>query len=105
MTMIWVMILLMLVTYLFMAQRRQDEFAVAYARKECERHQVQYLECARQGHKFMKIEGAWRFRTLYIVDFSGDGQSRYHADMQLRGNRLARFDMPAYKAPNVVFSQ
>lgn len=105
MTMIWILLLMMSVTYGFMAQRRQDEFAIAYAKKECERHQVQYLECARSNHKFVKQAGAWRFRTIYLVDFSGDGQSRYQATMWMKGNRLAAFEMPAYKAPNVVFLQ
>lgn len=103
MTMIWMLLLLMLITYGFIAQRRQDEIAIAYAMKECQRHQVQYLDCARSNHTFIKQNGAWRFRTIYLVDFSGDGHSRYQATMLMKGNRLAAFEMPAYKAPNVVF--
>ena len=105
MTMIWVLLVMMLITYGFIAQRRQDEFAIRYAKAECDRHQVQYLECARIGHKLTKIAGVWRLRTYYIVAFSGDGQSRYQAEMLMRGNRLAHFDMPAYRASNVVFLQ
>lgn len=97
MTSIWILLTAMLVAYLFLQQRRQDERAVALAKHLCEQHQVQFLECARIGHRLLKQQGAWRFRTCYQVDFSGDGQSRYQAELQLKGFRLASFDMPAFR--------
>ena len=87
----------MLVVYLFMQQRKQDERATALARQLCEQQQVQFLECARSGHKLQKVNGTHRLRTLYLVDFSGDGHSRSQAELWLKGLRLAAFELPPFR--------
>ncbi len=92
----WLLVV-MAIVYWFMQQRKQDERATALARQLCEQQQVQFLECARSGHKFQVINGQRRLRTLYIVDFSGDGESRYQAELWLKGLRLAAFNMPPYR--------
>jgi len=92
-----VLLILMLVAYLFWQQRRQDERAVALARQLCQQQQVQYLDCARDGHKWVTHKGRRGFRTLYLVDFSGDGESRYQAELWLKGLRLADFILPPFR--------
>lgn len=92
-----VLIVLMLIAYLFLMQRRQDERAIALARQLCQQQQVQYLDCARDSHQFTQLQGKRGFRTLYLVDFSGDGESRYQAQLWLNGLRLADFVLPAFK--------
>lgn len=87
----------MLVVYWFIQQRKQDERATALARQLCEQQQVQFLECARAGHKLQSINGKKRLRTLYLVDFSGDGESRYQAELWLKGLRLAVFELPPFR--------
>ncbi|MBU1310587.1 MAG: DUF3301 domain-containing protein [Gammaproteobacteria bacterium] len=83
--------------YLFWQQRKQDERAVVIARQLCQQQQLQLLDCGRSGHSFRRINGRLRFITLYQVDFSGDGESRYQAELLLSGMRLAAFNLPAYR--------
>lgn len=85
------------ICYLFWLQRKQDERAIVVARQLCQQQQLQLLDCGRSGHSFRRINGRLRFITLYQVDFSGDGESRYQAELLLSGMRLAAFNLPAYR--------
>lgn len=85
------------ICYLFWMQRKQDERAVVVAGQLCQQQQLQLLDCGRSGHSFRKINGRLRFITRYQVDFSGDGESRYQAELLLSGMRLAAFNLPAYR--------
>ncbi|HEY0922123.1 MULTISPECIES: DUF3301 domain-containing protein [Rheinheimera] len=85
------------ICYAFWLQRKQDERAVVVARQLCQQQQLQMLDCGRSGHSFRKINGRLRFITSYQVDFSGDGESRYQAELLLSGMRLAEFNLPAYR--------
>ena len=85
------------ICYLFWLQRKQDERAVVVARQLCQQQQLQLLDCGRSGHSFRRINDRLRFITLYQVDFSGDGESRYQAELLLSGMRLAAFNLPAYR--------
>lgn len=97
MSSIAVLLALMLVAYLFLIQRRQDERATALAKQLCQQQQVQFLDCARDGHRWVKLSRQSGFRTLYLVDFSGDGESRYQAELWLKGLRLADFVLPPFR--------
>lgn len=94
---VFILILLMLVTYLFLLQRRQDERATGLAKQLCQQQQIQFLDCARVSHRWTTVNGKKGFRTLYLVDFSGDGESRYQAELWLKGQKLAAFELPAFK--------
>ena len=85
------------ICYVCWQQRKQDERAVVVARQLCQQQQLQMLDCGRSGHSFRKINGRLRFITSYQVDFSGDGESRYQAELLLSGRRLAEFNLPAYR--------
>jgi len=90
-------LLVFVICYFFWLQRKQDERALVLARSLCQQQQLQFLECGRSGHRFTKIQGRWRFLTQYQVDFSGDGDSRYQAELMLCGMRLAAFNLPVYR--------
>lgn len=94
-----VLLLLLLgsICYLFWMQRKQDERALRVARQLCQQQQLQLLDCGRSGHQFTRIDGKLRFITCYQVGFSGDGESRYQAELLLNGMRLAAFNLPAYR--------
>jgi hypothetical protein len=92
----WVLAL-MVVALLFWRQRQQDERATALARQLCQAQQIQFLECARVGYRRTDHAGRKGFFALYQVDFSGDGESRYQAELWLRGNRLSDFRLPAFR--------
>lgn len=85
------------ICYLFWLQRKQDERAVLLARQLCQQQQLQMLDCGRSGHSFRVIQNRRRFITLYQVDFSADGESRYQAELLLSGMRLAAFNLPAHR--------
>lgn len=97
MSSIAVLLALMLVAYLFLLQRRQDERATALARQLCQQQQVQFLDCARESHRWVKLNQKAGFRTLYLIDFSGDGESRYQAELWMKGLRLADFKLPPFR--------
>jgi hypothetical protein len=85
------------ICYLFWQQRKQDERALMLARQLCQQQELQLLDCGRSGYSFMRINGRLRFISRYQVDFSGDGESRYQAELLLSGMRLAAFNLPAYR--------
>lgn len=87
----------MVLVLLFWRQRQQDERAGALARQLCKAQQIQFLECARVGYKLKNVNGQRGFYALYQVDFSGDGESRYQAELWLQGNRLSDFRLPAFR--------
>jgi hypothetical protein len=91
------LLLISTVCYLFWLQRKQDERALLLAKQLCQQQQLQMLDCGRTGHSFRKISARLRFITLYQVDFSSDGESRYQAELLLSGMRLAAFNLPAYR--------
>jgi hypothetical protein len=91
------LLLISSICYLFWLQRKQDERAIMLARQLCQQQQLQLLDCGRSGHSFKKINGRLRFITAYQVDFSGDGESRYQAELLLSGMRLAAFNLPTYR--------
>ncbi|MGI5309232.1 DUF3301 domain-containing protein [Rheinheimera sp. WS51] len=94
-----VLLLLVLtgICYGFWLQRKQDERASLLAKQLCQQQELQLLDCARQKYCFKKHNGSLRFLTSYQVDFSGDGESRYQAELLLSGMRLAAFQLPAYR--------
>ena len=92
-----ILLLLMFIAYLFLIQRRQDERATALAKQLCQQQQIQFLDCARDSHRWIALKGKKGLRTLYLVDFSGDGESRYQAELWLKGQKLVAFELPAFK--------
>lgn len=85
------------ICYGFWLQRKQDERARMLARQLCQQQQLQLLDCGRNGHSLKKLNGNLRWVTSYQVDFSGDGQSRYQAELLLKGMRLAQFTLPPHR--------
>lgn len=93
-------ILLLVLTsicYGFWLQRKQDERATQLARQLCQQQSLQLLDCGRNSHSIRKHNGSLHWLTSYHVDFSGDGESRYQAELLLSGMRLAAFNLPAYR--------
>ncbi|MBP8227931.1 MAG: DUF3301 domain-containing protein, partial [Pararheinheimera sp.] len=82
---VWLLLLGMAFVYAFLLQRKQDETAIKLAKHLCKQQQLQFLECARGKHQFAKLDNRWRWFTSYQVDFSGDGESRYQAELRLSG--------------------
>lgn len=97
MTTIWLLLLLVSIVYGFWLQRQQDERAILLAKQLCRQHQLQFLECGRQGHRFSKLNDRRRWFTYYQVDFSSDGESRYQAVLTMQGLRLANFNQPPHR--------
>ncbi|WP_333606551.1 DUF3301 domain-containing protein [Arsukibacterium sp.] len=97
MTSVWLILLLVSIMYLFWLQRKQDERALLLARQLCKQQELQLLDCGRNRHCWRKQSGKWRWLTLYQVDFSADGESRYQAELLLSGLRLAAFNLPPHR--------
>lgn len=97
MTFSYLLLAVMAIALLFWRQRQQDERATALAKQLCKAQQIQFLECARVGYRRTNPAGEKGLYALYQVDFSGDGESRYRAELWLRGNRLSEFRLPAFR--------
>ena len=91
------LLLISTICYVFWLQRKQDERARLLSKQLCQLQQLQMRDSGRNGHSFRKINGRLRFITLYQVDFSADGESRYPAELLLAGMRLAAFTLPAHR--------
>lgn len=91
------LLLISTICYLFWMQRKQDERARQLAKQLCKQQELQMLDCGRNGHSFRRVNGRLRFITLYQVDFSADGESRYPAELLLNGMRLAAFNLPTHR--------
>ncbi|MDP4528015.1 DUF3301 domain-containing protein [Alkalimonas delamerensis] len=95
----WLIIGLLVICYLFWLQRKQDERAILLARHLCKQRDLQYLDCARLGHKLEQRQGRLRWLTYYCIDFSSDRESRYQATLSLNGLQYTAFEVPPHRLP------
>ncbi|MFC4656822.1 MULTISPECIES: DUF3301 domain-containing protein [Rheinheimera] len=94
---VWLLLAVMAFAYAFLLQRKQDEVAEKLARQLCKQQQLQFLECARDGHQFARLDHRFRWFTRYKVDFSSDGESRYQGELRLSGLRYLSFQLPPHR--------
>ena len=74
-------------------------FAVAHARRECEKHGVQLLDqTVQQVRVSMSRDqnNQWRFWREYHFEYSHDGQERYSGSLTLLGQRVVRVALETF---------
>ncbi len=95
---IYYLLIVCLVFWYFVYLRKVSEFARLHARKYCEKESLQYIAIARRSSrlKFSQREGIYWY-SLFDLEFSGDGESQHQGVISLRGYKLDKIDLPAYR--------
>ena len=95
---IYYLLFVALIFWYFVYLRRVSEYARSHANKYCKQENLQFLAIARLSSKFRfsKRYGP-HWISQFDLEFSGDGESKYHGTMTLRGYKLDKIDTPAYR--------
>lgn len=95
---IYYLIFAALLFWYFAYLRRVSEYARSHANKYCKKENLQFLSIARLSSKprFSKKLGPY-WESHFDFEFSGDGTSKYHGNMKLKGYKLDNIDTPAYR--------
>ncbi|WP_299020360.1 DUF3301 domain-containing protein [uncultured Photobacterium sp.] len=85
--------------YLFWQQRRQTELAQQFIDQRCASLGLQLLAIARGAHKLKDKKGRWRWHTVYLFEFSANGQDSYQGYVVMRGFHPMKFHVPPHHMP------
>lgn len=95
---IYYLLLVSLIFWYFIYLRRVSEFARKYATKYCESEALQFISIARISSRprFSSAHGL-HWLSIFELEFSGDGESQHIGTVSLRGYKLEKVDLPAYR--------
>jgi len=95
---IYYLLIVALVFWYFVHLRKVSEFARQHAKKYCDQERLQFISIARRSSRFrFNQKHGPHWYSLFDLEFSGDGESRYLGVMSLRGYKLEAVDIPAYR--------
>ncbi len=82
----------------FIYLRKIAEAARKHALNYCEKEDLQYIAIARRSSRltFNKQLGLF-WRSIFDIEFSGDGESSYQGAIILHGLKLVDIELPAYR--------
>ena len=89
---IFFLVLVSALIYWYTAQQAKT-FAVVFAKRECDKHDVQLLDQTVQQQKLSLSRNhahQWRFWREYRFEYSSDGINRYQGRLVILGHRLLR---------------
>ena len=95
---IYYLLFFCLICWYFIYLRKLAEAARKHANRYCEQNNLQFIAIARRSSRltFTKKHGlVWR--SLFDIDFSGDGESSNSATLTLIGLKLDSVDVPPYR--------
>ncbi|MDV5171730.1 DUF3301 domain-containing protein [Photobacterium rosenbergii] len=92
-------LLLAIVGYLFWQQRRQTELANYFINQRCEHLGLQLLNTARGEHRLRDRNGRWGWHTIYLFEFSADGQDAYQGHIVMKGFHPLTIHVPPHRMP------
>ena len=88
---------LLLIGFQFWRIRSISERANLHIQQYCQTHQLQLLSVARRktrlSFKYAKID----WHSVFVFEFSGNGEDRYVGEMGLIGQRVLRTHLPPYR--------
>jgi hypothetical protein len=95
---LWLIMTVSAVIYFFWLNRKIAEAAQAHAKNQAEKLQVQLLDvaCKKQRLGLLRT-GKPGLKSIFIFDFSSDGQSRYQAEMTMEDIKLVDVLVPPHK--------
>jgi len=90
-------LLLLAVGFQFWRIRSISERAYGHVEHYCNTHQLQLLSVARKktrlSFKYAKIDW-W---SVFVFEFSGNGEDRYVGEMEMIGQKVLRTQLPPYR--------
>jgi len=95
---IYYLLIVCLVFWYFVHLRRIAEFARKHANHYCKSERLQFISIARSSSRlrFDKENGLYWF-SIFELEFSGDGNSKYNGNMSLIGYKLDSINLPTYR--------
>jgi hypothetical protein len=95
---IYLLLFIFLVIWYFIYLRKIAESARKQAIAYCENKGLQYIAVARRSSRLQcnKELGVF-WRSIFDLEFSGDGESSYQGEMTLHGLKMIAIDLPAYR--------
>lgn len=95
---IYYLLIVGLIFWYFIYLRKVSECARNHINSYCSTESLQFISLARKSSRinFNKRYGP-HWISIFEFEFSGDGESSYLGEMQLRGYKVDNINMPAYK--------
>lgn len=95
---IYYLLIVSLVFWYFIHLRKISEYAKKHINSYCNTESLQFISLARRSSRlsFNKQHGP-HWISVFEFEFSGDGESSYLGEMQLRGYKVDSINMPPYK--------
>jgi len=95
---LWLIMAVSGVIYFFWLNRKIAEAAQEHAKNQAEKLQVQLLDvaCKKQRLGFLRT-GKPGLKSIFIFDFSSDGQTRYQAELSMEDVKLVNVLVPPHK--------
>lgn len=85
------------IAFQFWRLRGMAEFSIAYARRYCEKNQLQFLSLARRSTRISAFKGRLDWKVVYQLEFSSNHEDAYIGTMTSHGSRVIEMNLPAYK--------
>ncbi|XPF94300.1 DUF3301 domain-containing protein [Colwellia sp. RE-S-Sl-9] len=95
---IYYLLIVCLIFWYFIYLRKISEYARSHINTYCNTENLQFISLARKSSRisFDKRHGP-HWVSVFEFEFSGDGESSYLGEMQLRGYKVDGVNMPPYK--------
>lgn len=95
---VWIIILVSTLLYLFWQDRRAAETAREYAKRHCEKLNVQFLSIACQRKRLGILKnGKPGLKTAFMWEFSSNGEDTYVGTLHLEDAKVISVDVPPHK--------
>ncbi len=87
----------MLLSFVFIQQRKQTELAHRAIQRKCKALNLQLLSVARGSYRLRLPNGTLRLHTQYHFDFSSLGDDCYTGELYMIGFTPHRFIIPPHR--------
>ena len=95
---IWLILCVSVVIYLFWVDRLAAENAREFAKRHCEKQQVQFLSIACNKKRLGILDnGKPGLKSEFSWEFSSTGQDSYTGTLYLHNGKIVKVDMPPHK--------
>ncbi|MGJ8691193.1 MAG: DUF3301 domain-containing protein [Thalassotalea sp.] len=95
---IYILLFVLVIFWYFIYLRKVAEMGKYHAQQYCKQENLQFIDVARRSSKlrFNKQFGI-HWLSDFDFEFSGDGESKYKAEIIMRGLKLENIDVPPYR--------
>ena len=85
------------ISYQFWRIRGISESTNTYLKQYCEKHQLQLLSVARAQTRLSFKFGKPDWNSVFMFEFSSNGEDRYSGEVELVGKRVIRTEVPPHR--------